>query len=99
MDDLKIHHFGIVVKSIDDYLEEFAESCVQIREATEILYNGLCGIPFVQPYPSQGNYVFCKVLHGYTSENLVAALYADSGILINDCTIRISNQVQIEFYE
>lgn len=73
------------LEHIDEYLEEFAESCVRIREATEILYNGLCGIPFVQPYPTQGNYVFCKVLHGYTSENLVAALYADSGILINDC--------------
>ncbi len=93
------------LEHIDDYLEEFVESCVQIRVATEILYNGLSGISYVHPYPTQANYVFCKMLHGYTSENLVDALYSDSGILINDCKqkrgldnrfVRIASRTAVE---
>ena len=73
------------LEHICEYLEEFAYSCKQTEEATEFLYNGLCGIPYLYAYPTHGNYVMCKILHGYTSENLVSALFEDSGTLINDC--------------
>jgi threonine-phosphate decarboxylase len=69
-----------------NYQQQFAESCNQVREATRILYDELQSIPYLYPYPSQGNFVLCKTLDGLTAAQLTASLYQEFKILINDCS-------------
>lgn len=74
------------LEHIGDYLNDFADSCRETRVATEFLYKGLCRIPYLNTYPTEGNYVLCRLLNEYTSVDLVSSLFNHSGILINDCS-------------
>jgi threonine-phosphate decarboxylase len=69
-----------------NYQQQFVDSCNGVREATKILYAGLQSVPYLYPYPSQGNFVLCKILYGFTAEQLTATLYKEFKILINDCS-------------
>ena len=68
---------------------DFVRSCAQVRTATNALFAGLQTIPYLRPYPSQGNYVLSQVLHGFTGPELTARLFDDFGILINDCSGKV----------
>ena len=49
------------IASIDD-LDALAENVDRLRQERERLYAGLKSIPFLQPFPSQANFILCKVL-------------------------------------
>ena len=74
------------LEEIGSYQQEFAESCSQVRYATQTLYNGLQSVPYLQPYPTHGNFVLSQVIHGITAGELTARLFKESNILINDCS-------------
>ena len=49
------------IASIDD-LDFLAENVARLRTERERLYAGLQTIPFLQPLPSQANFILCKVV-------------------------------------
>ena len=68
-----------------DYRTEYTESCGQVREATRKLVRGLAEVPYLRPFPTQGNFVLCSILYGFTGEELAARLFEDSRVLVNNC--------------
>ena len=74
------------LEEIGYYQQEFAESCSQVRYATQSLYSGLQSVPYLRPYPTQGNFILAQVLQGMTATELTAHLFKESNILINDCS-------------
>jgi histidinol-phosphate/aromatic aminotransferase/cobyric acid decarboxylase-like protein len=73
------------LEEMGDYREEYAESCGRVREATRNLVTGLAKIPYLYPYPTQGNFVLCSVLHGITGQQITERLFEDSRVLVNNC--------------
>jgi len=68
-----------------DYRMEYTESCRQVREATHELVRGLTEVPYLHPFPTQGNFVLCQILYGFTGEKLTNRLFEDSRVLVNNC--------------
>ena len=73
------------IENMAAYRAEYTESCRQVREATQKLVRELAEVPYIHPFPTQGNFVLCQVLYGFTGEELTARLFEDSRILVNDC--------------
>jgi histidinol-phosphate/aromatic aminotransferase/cobyric acid decarboxylase-like protein len=73
-----LRHYG-------EYREEFTVSCLRVREATHLLFQQLGGVPYLHPFPTQGNFVLCRVLSGFTGEGLTSALFDQYKILVNNC--------------
>ena len=73
------------LEEMGDYRWEYAESCRQVREATRNLVQGLEEVPYLYPYPTQGNFVLCWILYGFTGEELAARLFEDCRVLVNNC--------------
>ncbi len=64
--------------------QHFLDSCQEVRHATRFLYEGLEKLPYLRPYPTQGNFILCRVLHGPTATELTARLFEEHRILVND---------------
>ena len=73
------------LEEMGDYREEYAESCIRVKAATLKLVQGLSEVPYLQPYPTQGNFVLCSILHGFTGQEVTERLFEDSRILVNNC--------------
>jgi len=69
-----------------DYHEQFLASCLAVRRATQTLYHELQSVPYLYPYPSDGNFVLCKILDSFTASQLTSQLYEQHKIFINDCS-------------
>ena len=74
-----LSHYG-------EYQEEFAVSCLRVREATQRLFRQLLSVPYLCPFSTQGNFVLCGVLYGFTGEELTSALFEQCKILVNNCS-------------
>jgi histidinol-phosphate/aromatic aminotransferase/cobyric acid decarboxylase-like protein/choline kinase len=70
---------------IGKYKSEYRESCDQLISARRVLYKGLSGIDYLEPYESQANYIFCKVV-GKKSHQIASELCSKYSILIKDCS-------------
>jgi threonine-phosphate decarboxylase len=77
------------LEEMGDYEQQFAESCMSIKHATQFLFRGLQEIPYLQPYPTQGNFILCRLLRDFTATELTARLFEEFHILINDCSKKI----------
>jgi histidinol-phosphate/aromatic aminotransferase/cobyric acid decarboxylase-like protein len=73
------------LESMSKYDAQFVESCAQVREATQALYRELQSVPFLQPYPTHGNYVLCRTSPDLTGEEITARLFDEFNVLVNDC--------------
>ena len=73
------------LEEMGDYREEYVESCRRVREATHNLVRGLAEVPYLHPYPTQGNFVLCSILHGFTGQEVMERLFEDSRVLVNNC--------------
>jgi len=73
------------LEEMGSYQWEYTESCRLVRQATRNLVRGLEGVPYLYPYPTQGNFVLLQVLYGFTGEELEARLFEDSRVLVNNC--------------
>jgi histidinol-phosphate aminotransferase len=60
-----------------DYL---AQNVARLRQERTRLYEGLCTLPFLKPYPSQANFILCQV-SGQSAADLKQAL-AKQGVLV-----------------
>ena len=66
---------------VQKYKYEFEKSCVQISDEREFFLKQLNDISFLEPYPSQANYIFCKV-NGLDAEDLCIKMFSDFNIFI-----------------
>ncbi|NQW22772.1 MAG: histidinol-phosphate aminotransferase family protein [SAR202 cluster bacterium] len=73
------------LEEMGEYRTEYTESCRQVREATQKLARGLQQVPFLEPFPTQGNFILCRILNGITGEELTAHLFEDCRVLVNNC--------------
>ena len=73
------------LEEMGDYREEYAESCRRVRDETHNLVRKLAEVPYLHPYPTQGNFVLCSILHGFTGQEVTERLFEDSRILVNNC--------------
>ncbi len=73
------------LQEVDAYHAEFADSCRRVRAASSRLYKRLEEVPYLYPYPTQGNFVLCRILYGPTSQELTDTLFERSRILVNNC--------------
>ena len=73
------------LENINDFQAELLESCNRVRIATDVLFKGLETVPYLRPYPTEANFVFCKVVDKFNSRELTATLLERFGVLINDC--------------
>ena len=74
------------LEQIGNYHEEFLQSCLDVQFATKSLYTGLTSISYLHAYPSDGNFVLCRVLSDLTASDLTDKLFNGFGILVNDCS-------------
>lgn len=74
------------LETIGDYQKQFSDSCADVQRASQILLSGLQGIHYLEPYPSQANFVLSKLLYGFTASELTTRLFEEFGILINNCS-------------
>ena len=74
------------LEEIGKYQQEFDDSCIAVRRAAQVLFDGLHGVPYLHPYPTQGNFVLCRILNGFTAPQLTSSLFEEFNILINDCS-------------
>ena len=73
------------LEEMGGYRSEYDRSCLQVMEATRRLVRGLAEVQYLYPYPTQGNFVLCRISYGFTGEELAAALFEDSRVLVNNC--------------
>ena len=73
------------LEEIGAYQQQFADSCSRVRDATQMLCSELHSVPYLRPYPTQGNFVLCRLLRGVTATELTARLFEEFNILINNC--------------
>lgn len=66
------------------YKKTYLLSCDKIAQQRKILSYELQKIKYLQVYPSQANYILCKVNGGYSSEELAKELLRKYNILIKD---------------
>jgi histidinol-phosphate/aromatic aminotransferase/cobyric acid decarboxylase-like protein len=82
-----INSFGqFFLEEIGNYQKEFLDSCAAVREATQVLYHELQSVSYLSPYPSEGNFVLCKIHSKFTGSQLTKQLYDQHKIFINDCS-------------
>ena len=70
---------------IGKYTSEYKESCQQMINARAALFQDLLEIEYLEPYESQANYIFCKVIDR-SSYQLASDLCSKYSILIKDCS-------------
>ncbi len=73
------------LEKMPDYQEQFYRSCELLKSATQQMYSGLQDISYLKPYPTQGNFVLCRILHGFNASELTAHLFNRHRILVNNC--------------
>jgi histidinol-phosphate aminotransferase len=74
-------------------IEWLRSTVVRIRVERERLYRQLRKLTLVQPYPSQGNFLFCRVLHG--EAEAVREQLADGGIIVRGYGGALSGYLRI----
>ena len=70
---------------IGKYTEEYESACTKLIQARDGLMEGLRGISYLEPYESQANYIFCKVIDKDAGQ-LASDLCNEYSILIKDCS-------------
>jgi histidinol-phosphate aminotransferase len=82
--------------AVEATFEDFAwvrASVARIKVERGRLYRSLRKLNILQPYPSQGNYLFCRVLHGRADE--LRARLADLGIMVRGYDGALSGYLRI----
>ncbi|MFN8514241.1 MAG: histidinol-phosphate transaminase [Chloroflexia bacterium] len=74
-------------------LDWLRSTVVRIRVERARLYRQLRKLSIIQPYPSQGNFIFCRVLHG--EAGAVRERLADSGIIVRGYDAALSGYLRI----
>lgn len=66
------------------YKESYWTACDKIAQQRTYLQNKLAEISFLDVYPSQANYIMCRVTRKYQAKELATRLISEDKILIKD---------------
>ena len=84
-----INSFGeFFLQIVEKYSKEYREGCRRIAEERARFIKELSGIKFLKPYPSDANYVLCKVEKPFDAKSLAAVLWERAGCLVKDCSTK-----------
>ena len=78
---------------IGKYTNDYQESCAKLIQARVVLLRDLRTIKYLEPYESQANYIFCKVISKDAGQ-LASDLCNKYSILIKDCSGKASIEDQ-----
>ncbi|MEU9029100.1 aminotransferase class I/II-fold pyridoxal phosphate-dependent enzyme [Streptomyces sp. NPDC048383] len=67
------------------YRDAFTASCARVRDDRDAMADLLAGLPGVEVYPPDANYVMVRLPEGASALDVVRRTFADHGILIKDC--------------
>lgn len=82
-----INSFGeFFLQIAEKYSKEYIEACRMISIERSRFINEIEKIDFLEPYPSDANFVLCKVKHPYNSTSLALKLWKCGQFLIKDCS-------------
>ena len=70
---------------IGKYEKQYVESCKKLIHARSILFNELKEVKYIEPYSSQANYIFCRLINK-NAHKLASDLCSKYSILIKDCS-------------
>ncbi len=80
-----INSFGeYFLQIITLYEKDYIEACNKIAEERTRFIGELKSINYLEVYPSEANYVLCKLKSGYESKKLAIRLLDEKNILIKD---------------
>lgn len=84
-----INSFGeFFLQIVEKYAKEYREGCKRIAEERARFLKKLSCIKFLTPYPSDANYILCKVEKPYDSESLAVELWTKAECLVKDCSTK-----------
>ena len=79
-----INSFGeYFLQIMGKYLKDYKHACEKQGVAREELFKALQSIPWLEPYPSQANYILCRLTGDSSSRDLTEKLFTKD-ILIKD---------------
>ena len=82
-----INSFGeFFLQIAEKYAKEYHWGCRKIVEERDRFIKALGEIPFLEPFPSDANYVLCRVKKPYDSKSLVVQLWITAQCLVKDCS-------------
>lgn len=80
-----INSFGeFYMQIFEKYHKDYEKACALFRKERELFYNELKEVPYLEVFPSQGNYFLCRVTDKFTSHQLATQLLRNN-IFIKDC--------------
>ncbi len=90
-----INSFAEFYMQIEEkYRGDYEEALSRFREARKKMFLSLEELPLLTPFPSQANYIMCRVNGGITSEELTTRLLVDSDIFLKDLSSKIPGDEQ-----
>lgn len=82
-----INSFGeFFLQIVEKYAKEYTIGCRKIAEERARFISELSKISFLTPFPSDANYVLCRVNLPYNSRRLAVELWTKAQCLIKDCS-------------
>ena len=82
-----INSFGeFFLQIAEKYNDEYDESCRMMVQERKRFVARLSKFKYLEVYPSDANYVLCKVKKPYTARGLAVELWTNAQCLIKDCS-------------
>ena len=82
-----INSFGeFFLQIVEKYAKEYREGCRKVAVERARFLKELSRVRFLTPYPSDANYVLCRVDRPYDSKSLALELWTRAECLVKDCS-------------
>ncbi len=82
-----VNSFGeFFLQICEKYQDEYRQGCAQLQKERKRFVEQLRRIRFLSVFPSEANFLLCKVLPPFSAKTLTVRLWVDNGILIKDCS-------------
>ena len=96
-----------LLRLLPDYRHEFSDSCKQVREDRDQLYENLCAVKGLTVYKPDANFVFCRLPgHAPSAMDVTRRLFIEHNMYIKHCQdktlpdsdryVRIASRTQTE---
>ncbi len=84
-----INSFGeFFLQIAEKYQKEYREGCRKMAAARARFFSGLKTIPFLDPFPSEANYILCRVKKPFDTQKLCVKLWLEMKCLVKDCSMK-----------
>ena len=82
-----VNSFGeFFLQICEKYQDEYRQGCAQLQKERKRFVEQLRRIRFLSVFPSEANFLLCKVLPPFSAKTLTVRLWVDNGILIKNCS-------------